>query len=151
MSSRWVTLFQGTIPEVITLQSTCEASGIPTYVPDMSLIQADPFIRGGNALALELFVPEDRLTDARTLVPQRNSPAAEPRDPLDVLGSRVRWCIILLLTAPVGIWLGLRYLRATRGLDAKPREHAWTVASFWMCVLLTVAGGLVYGRILFDL
>jgi hypothetical protein len=150
MSSRWVTLFQGTLPEVITLQSTCEASGIPTYVPDMSLMQADPFMRGGNALALELFVPEDRLVDARTLVPQRNSPGAEPRDPLDVLGSRVRWCILLMLTAPIGIWLGLRYLRATRGLDPKPREHARTVRSFWLCVLLTLAGIVVYGKLFLD-
>ena len=150
MSSRWVTLFQGTIPEVITLQSTCEASGIPTYVPDMSLVQADPFMRGGNALALELFVPEDRLTDARTLVPQRNSPSAEARDPLDVLGTRLRWCILLMLTAPFGVWLGLRYLRATRGLESKPREHAWNVASFWLCVLLTLAGIVVYSKMFLD-
>jgi hypothetical protein len=150
MSSRWATLFQGSIPEVITLQASCEASGIPTYVPDMSLIQADPFMRGGNALALELFVPEDRLMDARELVSQRNSPSAEARDPLDVLGSRVRWCILLMLTAPIGIWLGWRYLRATRGLETKPREHAWTVGSFWLCVFLSLAGGVVYGSMLFG-
>jgi hypothetical protein len=157
MASRWVTLFQGTIPEVLTLQASCESIGIPTYVPDMSLIQADPFMRGGNALALELLVPADRLEDARAFRKQlaeelRSDPefAAPEVDPLELLGKRVRWCIVLLLTAPLGIWLGLRYLAAVRGLARKPAEHAWTVGSFWACVLLTASGAVVYGRMLLE-
>lgn len=143
MSSRWVPLMQGTIPEVITLQSSCEASGIPTYVPDMSLIQADPFIRGGNALALELFVPEDRLEDARTLVPERKprvTPSSEmaPSE-LEILAGRVRWCCVMFITAPVGVWIGLEYLLRTRKLAEKPAQHGWTVAAFWSSLGVTLS------------
>jgi len=155
MNSRWVPLMQGTIPEVITLQASCESIGIPTYVPDMNLIQADPFMRGGNALALQLYVPEDRLDDAldfrgRLVAEQAGDPEREPRkiDPIESLGRRVRWCIMLAVTAPVGIWLGFRYLRATRGLVDKPEQHAWTVASFWLSLFLTLVYGLVYATML---
>jgi hypothetical protein len=135
MASRWVTLIQGSIPEVITLQSSCEASGIPTFVPDMSLMEWDPTIRGGDIFALQLQVPADRLEDARTLL----VPSTPVANTLAHLGNRVRWCIAFSLTAPVGIWLGLRYLYAARGLEEKPFDHRWTVASFWLCVLLTLA------------
>jgi len=132
MTSRWVTLFHGTIPEVITLQASCEASGIPTYVPDMSLMEWDPTLRGGEIFALDLRVPFDRIEEARRLLPA-SMPA---RQGLEKLGSRVRWCIAFVVTAPIGIWLGVRYLWATRALREKPAEHGWTVASFWVCVML---------------
>jgi len=157
MSSRWVALFQGTIPEVLTLQASCESVGIPTYVPDMSLIQADPFMRGGNALALELFVPADRLEDARAFRKEiaqelESDPefAARAVDPLERLGKSVRWCIVLLLAAPIGVWLGWRYLRATRNLQEKPREHAWTVASFWLCSALSLVGAVIYAAMILE-
>jgi len=141
MSSRWVTLFHGSIPEVITLRVSCEASGIPTDVPDMSLLQWDPTIRGGDIFAVDLRVPSDRIEEARGLIP-----AVMPvRLGLEKLGSRVRWCIAFVITAPIGIWLGLRYLFGTRGLEEKPPEHAWTVASFWLCVLITLTVLVCYG------
>ena len=145
MPSRWVPLMQASIPEVITLQASCESIGIPTYVPDMNLIQADPFMRGGNALALQLFVPEDRLDDARAFQERiaearKSDPTRISRevDPLEQLGRRTRWCCLLWLTAPVGIWLGLRYIRATHGLAEKPDQHGWTIAAFWLSVLITL-------------
>jgi len=151
MSSRWVALFQGTIPEVITLQSSCESIGIPTYVPDMSLIQADPFVRGGNALALQLFVPADRLDDARAfqerLAEERKSdPERMPRevDPLERLGRQLRWACMLWLTAPLGIWLGLRYIRATRSLARKPDQHGWSIAAFGCSIVVTLINIVVF-------
>jgi hypothetical protein len=159
MASRWVTLFQGTIPEVITLQASCEAIGIPTYVPDMNLIQADPFMRGGNALALQLLVPEDRLADARSFRerleeeraadPERARHEPGPLEKLEVLGRRARWCSVLGITAPIGIWLGLRYLRETRGLEPKPAEHGWNVAAFWIGLRMTLVTLTVYGAMIF--
>ncbi len=148
MSARWVSVFQGSIPEVITLRSACEASGIPTHVPDLNLVQVDPFLRGGNALALELLVPEDRAEAARALSVERPDAASREFDrtstALERLGRRVRWCIALGITWPVGIRLGWRYLRWTRALEQKPPEHAWTVGSFWACVVLTLAALLVW-------
>jgi hypothetical protein len=139
---------QGSIPEVITLQASCESIGIPTYVPDMNLIQADPFMRGGNALALELFVPEDRLEDARAILPARSVREARPRNELEILGRRTRWCSLLWLTAPVGIWLGLRYMRATRALAQKPDQHGWTIAAFWFSIVVTLISVLMYTKML---
>jgi len=136
------------MPEVITLQTSCEASGIPTFVPDMNLMQVDPFIRGGNAFVLQLCVPEDRLEDARTLLPAPRAPGAPAAEDapsrIDILAGRVRWCCVALITAPLGIWLGLRYLSATRGLETKPGQHGWTLAAFWASVLGTLLAVLVY-------
>jgi hypothetical protein len=155
MSSRWVTFFQGSIPEVITLQASCESIGIPTYVPDMNLIQADPFMRGGNALALQLFVPEDRLDDARAFQERlakerRSDPERMPRepDPLERLGRRVRWACLLWLTAPLGIWLGLRYIHATRNLVRKPDQHSWSIVAFWCSIVVTLANIVVIAKMI---
>lgn len=135
-------LMQGSMPEVITLQTSCEASGIPTFVPDINLMQADPFIRGGNGFSLQLCVPEDRLAEARALLPERmrtsSSALAIARNPIDALGSQVRWCCVLLITAPLGVWFGLRYLVLTHKLEQKPAEHAWTVGAFWLSFLLVL-------------
>lgn len=160
MSSRWVSLFQGTIPEVITLQASCESVGIPTYVPEMNLIQADPFMRGPGALALQLFVPADRLDDARAFReemeaeraadPERARREQGPLEKLAVLGRRARWCSVVAVTAPIGAWLGWRYLRATRGLAEKPAEHAWNVAGFWIGLLMTLVAAIVYGTMIFQ-
>ena len=157
MSSRWVPVFQGSIPEVITLQASCEAVGIPTYVPDMSLIQADPFMRGANALALQLLVPADRLDDARAfrqdLDEQRKSdPERSPRavDPLEALGRRVRWCSVWGFSSPFGIWLGWRYLRATRTLEVKPQDHRWSVAAFWLSLVTLLVALIMYGTMIFG-
>lgn len=144
MSGRWVPVFRGSIPEVITLQAACEAQGIPTDVPDMNLMQVDPFLRGANALSLALCVPEDRCAEALTLVPARRAsdvevPEQRQARELDGLGRRVRWCLALGVTWPIGVWLGARYLRASRGLHARPADHAWTVGTFWACLVLTLA------------
>jgi hypothetical protein len=148
MSSRWVALMQGSIPEVITLQASCESIGIPTWVPDMNLIQADPFIRGGNALALQLFVPEDRLADALSFkegVEEVRAAHVARRDAdggalarLETLGKRVRWCSVLGVTAPFGIWLGVRYLREAHASPVRPTNHAHTVVAFWVSILMTL-------------
>jgi len=160
MASRWVTFFQGTIPEVITLQASCEAIGIPTYVPDMSLIQADPFMRGANALALQLLVPEDRLDDARAFRerleeerakdPDRRVREPSPLEALESLGRRARWCSVWGFFAPLGIWFGWRYLRATRGLEVKPREHGWSVAAFWVSLVTLFVALVFYGMALLQ-
>jgi hypothetical protein len=158
MTSRWVALFQGTIPEVITLQASCESIGIPTYVPDMNLIQADPFMRGANALALQLFVPEDRLDDARAFQerlaqeraadPERRAREPSPLEQLERLGRRARWCSVWGLFAPIGLWLGWRYIRATRHLEVKPQDHAWSVAAFWVSLATLATVLVMYGAML---
>jgi hypothetical protein len=142
MSSRWVPVFEGSMPEVLVLQSSCEADGIPTFVPDLNLAYLDTSARGGNIFSLKLLVPEDRLDEARSLVPdgKRGSiPAieAEP-DELARLGSRVRTCAMLILTAPLGVLFGLQYLKEVRGARELPAGHYWTTRAFWFSVAVSV-------------
>jgi hypothetical protein len=81
MTSRWVPVFQGTVPEVLVLQSSCEASGIATLTPDLGIPYLDTAIDCGGLYCVRLMVPEDRLEDARSLVPEskrKGIPAVEP-------------------------------------------------------------------------
>jgi hypothetical protein len=148
MSSRWVPVFEGSMPEVLVLQSSCEAGGIPTFVPDLNLAYLDTSARGGNIFSLKLLVPEDRLEDARGLVPigKRTSiPAVEPEPgELARLGSRVRSCAMLIITAPLGVIFGLQYMKELRTASELPAGHDWTVRAFWFSLLVTVLVPLVY-------
>jgi hypothetical protein len=148
MSSRWVPVFEGSMPEVLVLQSSCEAGGIPTFVPDLNLAYLDTSARGGNIFALKLLVPEDRLEDARDLVPparRTGIPAVEPElGDLARLGSRVRSCAMLLVTAPLGVIFGLQYMKELRTAGELPDGHYWTVRAYWFSLAVTVLVPLVY-------
>lgn len=148
MSSRWVPVFEGSMPEVLVLQTTCEADGIPTFVPDLNLAYLDTSARGGNIFSLKLLVPEDRLEDARALVPESKRPSipsveAEPGE-LARLGSRVRTCGMLIVTAPLGVLFGLQYIKELRTASELPPGHDWTVRAFWFSIAVSIAVPLVW-------
>ncbi len=148
MSSRWVPVFEGSMPEVLVLQTTCEAGGIPTFVPDLNLAYLDTSARGGNMFSLKLLVPEDRLEDGRGLVPKskrKSIPAVEAKqDELARLGSRVRSSAVLIITAPLGVVFGLQYMSELRTASGLPAGHDWTVRAFWFSVAVTVLVPLAY-------
>ena len=139
MSSRWVPVFQGTIPEVLVLQSNCEADGIPTFTPDLGI----PYLAAADGVySVRLMVPEDRLEDARSLVPEskrRGIPAVEPEaEELALMAGRVRICALLLVTAPLAVYFGIEYQRRTRGARELPPGHQKTIAAFWFSVAVSV-------------
>jgi len=148
MSSRWVPVFEGSMPEVLVLQSSCEAGGIPTFVPDLNLAYLDISARGGNMFAMKLLVPEDRLEDARDLVPlprRAGIPEVNPdAEELALMARRVRICALLIITAPLAILFYLEYRK--RALDAAelPQDHAQTRLAFGFAVAVC-AGVLLYG------
>jgi len=148
MSSRWVPVFQGEPSHVLVLQSSCEASGIPTFVPDLNLLYLDMTARGGNMFFLQLLVPEDRLEDARTLVPatkRSGIPAVAPEtEEIALMGRRVRICALLLITAPLGVLLGLEYRKRMQGATELPRSHDATMGAFWFSVAVSVLVPLYY-------
>ena len=92
----------------------------------------------------------ERLEEERAADPERRTRVASPLEQLEKLGRRARWCSVWGLFAPVGLWLGWRYLRATRGLAEKPRDHAWSVAAFWLSLFTLLGSLLVYGWMLLD-
>jgi hypothetical protein len=114
MSSRWVPLMQGSMPEVITLQTSSEASGILTFVPDMNTAAGRAVHPRRERLRASALRPRDRRRRARSFRrrkrPDRRRRRRAERDRHPP--GRVRWCCVLLITAPVGVWLGLRYLLA---------------------------------------
>lgn len=148
MSSRWVPVFQGAPSEVLVLQSSCEASGIPTFVPDLNLLYLDISARGGNMFLLQLLVPEDRLEDARDLVPAPRRTGIPQVDPdaqeLDLMARRVRICALLIITAPLAILFWFEYRK--RALDAAelPQSHEQTRLAFGFAIAVCAAI-LLYG------
>jgi hypothetical protein len=68
MNTNWIPVYYGSLAEVLVLQETLEANGIPTFAPDVDHL--DIATLGGSAYALRLLVPEDRLELARSLVPE---------------------------------------------------------------------------------
>ena len=144
MSSRWVPVFQGTVPEVLVLQSGCEASGIPTFTPDLGL----PYLETADNGGARLLVPEDRLEDARSLVPESKRkciPAVEPAaEELALMAGRVRMCAVFLVTAPLAVFFGLEYRKRIRGAAQVPAGHRGTLTAFWFSVALSVLVPLFY-------
>jgi hypothetical protein len=124
------------------LQSNCEANGIPTFAPDLGLPYLDAVVDGGGSYSTRLLVPEDRLEDARTLVPdsKRNRiPLVEPEaEELELLARRVRTCAMLLVTAPLGVWFGLEYKRLLRSAARLPASHAGTMRAWWFSIAVSV-------------
>ena len=125
MSSRWVPVFQGAPSEVLVLQSSYEASGIPTFVPDLNLLYLDISARGGNMFFLQLLVPEDRLEDVLR-IPLRTEDAHALRGVLLGGGARrVREALVVEVVdesreSPLlDVLPELRRVGAHRGLDGE--------------------------------
>jgi hypothetical protein len=148
MSSRWVPVFQGTIPEVLVLQSGCEAGGIPTFTPDLGMPYLDTADNGRGHYAVRLMVPEDRVEDARSLVPEskrRGIPAVEPAaEELALMASRVRTCAVFVVTAPLAVFFGLEYRKRVRAAPELPPGHQGTMIAFWFSLAVSVLVPLVY-------
>ena len=68
MNANWVPVFYGSVAEVLVLQETFEANGIPALAPDVEHL--DIATLGGSAYTLRLLVPEDQSELARSLVPE---------------------------------------------------------------------------------
>jgi hypothetical protein len=147
MSSRWVPVFQGSLSEVLVLQSNCEASGIPTFVPSLNLPYLDVTNPGGSHF-LQLLVPEDRLEDGRSLVPDSKRggiPTVEPAEAeLTQIARRVQVCTVLLITAPLAIFFYLEYRKRARAAAEPPPGHATTRLCFFFSVALSVLVPLWY-------
>ena len=147
MSSRWVPVYLGTVPEVLVLQSNCEANGIPTFAPDLGIPYLDTIDkRGWNCV--QLMVPEDQLLDARSLVldsKRAGIPDVEPvTGELALMASRVRTCAVLLVTAPLAVYFGLEYRKRARIETELPAGHRGTMTAFWFSLAISVLVPLVY-------
>jgi len=68
MSTDWFPVYYGSVAEVLVLQETLEANGIPTLAPDVE--HMDTATLAGSAYSVRLLVPKDRLALARSLVPE---------------------------------------------------------------------------------
>jgi hypothetical protein len=150
MSQRWITVYNGPMWQVLALEGKLEAEGFTTFVPDRNIKTIDPFITGAGALTIDLMVPQDSAEAARTVLarhggsealPDEDAAAPEVELPkaeqLRRLGVRIRWCTLLLLTAPYGLYLAFYYVRAVKRLHIRPTTFALDVAAIVACALLT--------------
>lgn len=134
-SSRWTTVFHGSMGEALVCRGLLESNEVPARILDENIKIIDPMITGANVFDVQLQVPELLATEARELLDYRPAPEeqSEPRDPAEErayrLGLRIRWASILSLTAPYALWLARPYLAAVKSLGKKPRDHAWTIAA----------------------
>ena len=118
MSSGWTTVYAGPLWEAIAVQSTLEAAGFLTFVPDANIkVMA---ISGANALDAEVQVPAGMAEGALAVVNERERPGAADHDtPLRKLGTRVCWAALLIFTAPYALILACKYFAEVRRLDGK--------------------------------
>lgn len=144
-SSRWATVFHGSMAEALVCQGLLESNGVLARILDENIKVIDPFITGGNAFDVQLQVPEPRAPEARELLDYRPEPEekSEPREPAEErafqLGLRIRWASILSVTAPYALWLAWPYMTAVKSLGRKPRDHVWTIAALvYSAVLIFV-------------
>jgi hypothetical protein len=163
-------VFRGSMPEVLTLQSALAANGIESFIPDYTIKTVDPLITGQNVFEVSLHVAAKRVAEAEAEIRRLRKgaaeqaaqpaeagkppeePGAEPPEPerpegLEGLGRRIRWASISVITAPVGVLWGIRYLGEVGALSEKPAFDLLTKVCFAICILesLSMAVLAVFG------
>jgi hypothetical protein len=141
-----------------------ETEGIPFFVPDATTKTMDPFITGANAFSCALLVPREMEGRARTLLAERMQEGAditreietdasteELRDEataleVEALARRTRWAALFLLTAPLALWFGWKYLGLSRRLGVRSQHDHLTLAAMVLAVV-TVALQVVFLRL----
>lgn len=140
MSSGWTTVYAGPLWEAIAVQSTLEAAGFLTFVPDANIKVVSPAISGANALDALVQVPEGMAERALTVVNEREAPAAADHDtPLRKLGTRVCWAALLFFTAPYALILARKYFDEVRRLDDRPDNHRQVVRATVLAVVMVLS------------
>ena len=163
---RWVTVFQGSPGAALAAQAALQSAGIPTYLPDYNLKLLDPFITGGNALAVSVQVPSDAEAAAADIVAEsaavgpadseRGDATARETEPssalaasaegLRALGQRVIFASLAVITAPIAFFWAVRYLRETRRLGVRPENHGWVLAATAFAALACVGEALLVAQ-----
>jgi hypothetical protein len=159
-------VFRGSMPEVLTLQSALAANGIESFIPDMTIKTVDPLITGQNVFEVSLHVPAKRVAEAEAEIRRLREGAAEqeeaagkpPEEPggefrgsmaadLEALGRRIRWASVSVITAPVGVLWGIKYIGDVRSLPEKPPFDLLTKVCFAICIIetLSMAALVVFG------
>ena len=109
-----VTLFTGTIAEVLPLDPALKNRGFHPFIADMNIKTIDPFVTGGNIFNVRLQIPAGEAEEAyaalQEIRSEPGSPTAEPVDgmepveetdadvtALEALGKRLRWGLVLLV------------------------------------------------------
>ena len=154
--TQMVTVHTGPIWEVQLLQGRFVVDGVPAYIPDAGIKQLDPFITGAGALAVQLQVPlraaqhsvevvKEYITATRERRPEDADGYVEDPDAvrlanLTKLGRRVRWAAVATFTAPIAIYLGIRYLVGVRRSAVRPAGHGLTVVAFLFWLAVGAAG-----------
>ena len=153
MSDRWVTVYGGPIWEAQMVRDRLDDEGIESFLPDETTKVVDPFITGGNplAVALQVRAPDAERAQALVATYHKAPPEGEEAhevpdgeedeeeddgDDLDWLATRTRWASLLLITAPFAIVTGVLYLIACRDEKRRAPYHALTVTGFATSTML---------------
>lgn len=134
MPSRWITVHVAGLWEAQALAATLQAAGVPAYVPDVGIKTTQPFYTGANSLQAEIQVAELDVDRAREILDARDvagdADAPEPtRSDLDRLGTRIRWASLYTVTAPIALYLAVRYFRECHSAAKRPEAHGYTIAA----------------------
>lgn len=128
------TVFHGTLAEATALRASLGACGVVAYIRDENAKTIDPFITGGNVFMVGLDVPTEQAEAVREFLARNKAerPAPTPeeveRARVERMGQQVILSTILFLTAPAGIVLLVRYLRAAAKLETPPPDRTTVIA-----------------------
>ncbi len=163
-------IFRGSMPEVLTLQAALAAKGIESFIPDYNMKTIDPFITGRNVFEVSLQVPAVKAAEAEAEIRslregaeerrqeeraggcfeepiEESREASDVRQEVEATGRRIRWASVSVITAPVGILWGVKYLVEARPLSPWPSYDRLTRFCLAICFLecLSMAAFMVWG------
>ena len=146
---RFITIFAGSMPEVLTRQCKLEAFGVQSLIRDWNVKMVDPLITPGG-LTFELQVPEEAQAAALEVLghpgedvlastigtsTEASTPSApDTADPhveaeltaLRKLGWTIVYGCVLGIFLPYSVWASFGYYRRVREVGQKP-ENYWLV------------------------
>ena len=150
MSRDWVSVYQGPASLAALLSGELQDNGIPAFTPDANMKALDPLDVGGAIFDVQIWVARAdaeraldllRSSDELHQALDADEPPVDPRQrTLERHANRARWCAVIPLFAPYGLWLAFEYFRYARATGLRARRHGLTVLATWLLVADVVAG-----------
>lgn len=140
-------VYAGTLSEVMAVRAALATRGFETFIQDDWMKVMNPFLTGGFCLGATLRAAEDRVEAiARAIAQDRAGTGDDDAEDeleqrfegLQDLGSRIGWCAISGVLAPVGLIFTWLYVGELRRLKRLPPGIVFAFFASVLCLYQTL-------------
>ena len=140
-----VSVYRGSLHELLAMRATLACRGIEVFVADENMSMVDPMAISGGVLGSRLMAPRSRAADTVAAIRQirdgqlrdeSRETSSSSATHMNRLARRIQWACLFSITAPIALFLGVRYLARTREGE-RANRHGMTVAATLLSIPMT--------------